>query len=102
MEKATNRRASLADRAAQGARGEQETEEGCAPPMRKRCLHGKHKKDCVQCNPCPHGKLKSDGLECNPCPHGKVKGNCAACNPCPHGKLKGHCAECRRDSSDRL
>ena len=73
MEKATNRRASLADRAAQGARGEQETEEGCAPPMRKRCLHGKHKKDCVQCNPCPHGKLKY---------------NCAACKSARAGQAE--------------
>jgi hypothetical protein len=29
------------------------------------------------------------------CPHGKLKKNCADCNPCPHGKLKRTCSACK-------
>ena len=28
------------------------------------------------------------------CSHGKLKRNCADCNPCPHGKVKGSCVDC--------
>ena len=60
----------------------------------KRCSHGRHKHQCVDCNPCPHGKTKYHCVQCSPCPHGRLKYNCAACSPCPHGKLKGSCAIC--------
>ena len=33
-------------------------------PMRKRCLHGKDKNNCKECNPCPHGKLKQSCTDC--------------------------------------
>jgi hypothetical protein len=45
----------------------------------KRCLHGRVKNQCKECDPCPHGKRKNNCAACNPCPHGKRKYNCAAC-----------------------
>ena len=50
-----------------------------AMATRKRCIHGKLKYNCADCNPCPHGKLKNHCADCNRCPHGKLKQRCAAC-----------------------
>jgi hypothetical protein len=36
--------------------------------VRKRCSHGKLKKNCADCNPCPHGKVKYDCADCTRLP----------------------------------
>ena len=68
---------------------------GAAPP--KKCLHGRRKRQCVECSGCPHNRRKDHCVECTGCPHGKRQYTCVPCNGkgiCEHQLVRQYCVEC--------
>ena len=70
---------------------------------RRKCVHGRHKYQCIDCGgsqTCVHKRRKSDCKECKGsqvCIHNKLKPQCKECNGtqiCVHKRLRATCKEC--------
>jgi hypothetical protein len=81
----------------------EETSEINITSLKGKCLHGRRKYFCVECNGggiCSHYKRKSSCKECHGisiCLHGRIKSRCKECGGseiCSHNRMKSFCKLC--------